>query len=144
MNRPQVQVVAVSNVYSRLMHFVNKGDIEIGHSHTYDHATLLSSGSVLYEVLDGPNGNTVASKEFKAPGYIFVEKEKYHRITALEDNTVCACIHALRTIDEEIIDPSFFIEPLERQYYNQIFDAVQEGTGKPTGQLVHTHVHKAA
>ena len=144
MAHPQVQVVAVSNVYSRLMHFVNKGDIEIGHSHTYDHATLLSSGSVLYEVLDGPDGDTVAAKEFKAPGYIFVEKDKYHRITALEDNTVCACIHALRTIDEEIIDPSFFIEPLERQYYNQIFDAVREGTGKPTGQIVHKHIHKAA
>jgi hypothetical protein len=139
MAHPQVQVVAVSNVYSRLMHFVNKGDIEIGHSHTYDHATLLSSGSVLYEVLDGPDGNTISAKEFVAPGYIFVEKEKYHRITALENNTVCACIHALRTIDEEIIDPSFFIEPLERQYFNQIFDAVQEGTGKPTGKLIHNH-----
>lgn len=139
---PKVQVVAVSNVYSRLMHFVNKGDIEIGHSHTYDHATLLSSGSVLYEVLDGPDGNTVAAKEFKAPGYIFVEKDKYHRITALEDNTVCACIHALRTIDEEIIDPSFFIEPLERRHFNQIFDAVQNGTGKPTGQIIHP-IHAA-
>lgn len=143
MAHPQVQVVAVSNVYSRLMHFVNKGDIEVGHSHTYDHATLLSNGSVLYEVLDGPNGNTVASKEFKAPGYIFVEKEKYHRITALEDDTVCACIHALRTIDEEIIDPSFFIQPLERQYFNQIFDAVKEGTGKPVAKLV-TSLRKEA
>jgi hypothetical protein len=143
MNGPQVQVVAVSNVYSRLMHFVNKGDVEVGHSHTYDHATLLSSGSVLYEVLDGPDGNTVASKEFKAPGYIFVEKDKYHRITALEDNTVCACIHALRTIDEEIIDPSFFIEPLERQYPNQIFDAVRGGTGKRMSQIMHPHIYKA-
>ncbi len=141
MSRPEVQVVAVSNVYSRLMHFVNKGDIEVGHSHTYDHATLLSSGSVLYEVLDGPDGNTVAAKEFKAPGYIFVEKDKYHRITALEDNSVCACIHALRTIDEEIVDPSMFIQPLERQYFNQIFDAVREKTGKPTGRIVHMEAH---
>jgi hypothetical protein len=144
MSRPEVQVVAVSNVYSRLMHFVNKGDIEVGHSHTYDHATLLSSGSVLYEVLDGPDGNTVAAKEFKAPGYIFVEKDKYHRITALEDNSVCACIHALRTIDEEIVDPSMFIQPLERQYFNQIFDAVTAKTGKPVGQIVHQNQQKAA
>ena len=141
MAEPLVQVVAVSNVYSRLMHFVNKGDVEIGHSHTYDHATLLSSGAVLYEVLDGPDGNTVAAKEFKAPSYIFVEKEKYHRITALENNTVCACIHALRTIDEEIIDPSFFIKPLERQYHNQIFDAVEQGTGKDIAQIVHFPQH---
>jgi hypothetical protein len=144
MAEPEVKVVAVSNIYSRLMHFVNKGDIEVGHSHTYDHATLLSSGSVLYEVLDGPNGNTVAAKEFKAPGYIFVEKEKYHRITALENNTVCACVHALRTIDEEIIDPSFFIQPLERQHRNEIFDAVKKGTGKPIRQIIHPPVHEAA
>lgn len=134
---PEVKVVAISNIYSRLMHFVNKGDVEIGHAHTYDHATLLSSGAVLYEVLDGPNGNAVAAKEFKAPGYIFVEKDKYHRITALEDNSVCACIHALRTIDEEIIDPSFFVQPLERTYHNQIFDAVRDGTGKPVQEIAY-------
>jgi len=133
---PQVKIVAISNVYSRLMNFVNKGDVEVGHSHTYDHATLLSSGSVLYEVLDGQNGNVVASKEFKAPGYIFVEKNKFHKITSLEDNTVCVCIHALRTIDEEIIDPSFFIQPLERTYFNQIFDAVENNTQKRVKDII--------
>ncbi len=112
MAKPEIQVAAISNVFSRLMHFVNRGDVEIGHVHTYDHATLVSSGSILYEVLDGPDGNTVASKEFKAPGYVFVEKDKYHRLTALEDNTVCVCIHALRTIDEEILSPDFFIDPV--------------------------------
>lgn len=144
MASPEIQVVAVSNVYSRLMYFVNKGDIEIGHSHTYDHATLLSAGSVLYEILDGPDGNTVASKEFKAPGYIFVEKDKYHRITALEPNTVCACIHALRTIDEEIVDPSMFIQPMKREYHNQIFDVVKEKTGKPVEHIIHPNQQKAA
>ena len=67
MSAPEVQIVAVSNVFTRLMHFVNEGDFENGHVHNYDHATMVSSGSVLYEVLDGPNGNAVAAKEFKAP-----------------------------------------------------------------------------
>lgn len=130
MASPQVQIVAISNVFSRLMHFVEKGDIEIGHCHTYDHATLLSSGAVLYEVLDGPDGNTVAAKHFKAPGYIFVEKNKYHRITALEDNTVCACIHALRTIDEEIIPTESLIQPLHSSNNGEVRDYIKGQTGK--------------
>lgn len=131
MPKPEVQVAAISNVFSRLMHFVHKGDVEIGHVHTYDHATLVSSGSVLYEVLDGEGGNTVASKKFKAPGYVFVEKNKYHRLTALEDNTVCVCIHALRTIDEEIVSPDFFVSPvIQPDASAKIKIEVYERTGK--------------
>lgn len=126
MNKPEIKIVAVSNVFTRLMHFINKHDVEVGHAHVYDHATMVSSGSVLYEVLDGPNGNVVASKEFKAPGYVFVEKNKYHRIISLEDNTVCVCIHALRTIDEEIIPPDTFIEPLHSTGNGEVVEVVRE------------------
>ena len=104
-NNPDIKIISVSNVYSRLMHFQNKGDVENGHTHTYDHGTLVSSGSVLYEVLDSEDGNTISSKEVKAPNFIFVNKDKFHRITALEDNTVCACIHALRTNNQDLLDP---------------------------------------
>lgn len=121
------------------MHFKNKGDIEIGHSHSYDHATLLSSGSVLYEILDGPNGNTVASKTFVAPGYIFVEKEKFHRITALEANTVCACIHALRTVDDEIIPPDSFIEPMYSTNSGEIKNFIKAKTGEDFLHMTNTH-----
>jgi hypothetical protein len=138
MNPPDVAVVAVSNVYSRMMHFKNAGDVEVGHSHTYDHGTLVSSGSVKYEVLDGSNGNAVAVKIFKAPGFIFVEKNKYHRITALEDETVCACIHALRTIDSDLVPPDCLIEPIRREWHNQIFDKVREKTGKRVGPIINT------
>jgi hypothetical protein len=138
MAKPEICTVAVSNVFTRLMHFVNKGDIEVGHSHTYDHATLISSGSVLYEVLDGPDGNTVAAKEFKAPGHVFVEKNKYHRITALEDNTVCACIHALRTIDEDIVPPDTLIQPVSLNEGGPIRRIVEEQTGKPMTKFINT------
>lgn len=138
-NKPVVEVIAVSNVYSRMMFFKNHGDVEIGHAHTYDHATLVSSGSVLYEVLDGPNGDTIAAKRFFAPGFIFVEKNKFHRITALEDNTVCACIHALRTIDEELVSPDCLIKSINRTRHNQIFDLVKEKTGKDVSEIVHSN-----
>lgn len=136
MNRPHIEIIAVSNVYSRLMHFKNAGDIEQGHSHTYDHATLISAGAVRYEVLDGFNGNVVASTDFYAPSFVFVEKEKHHRLTALQDETICACIHALRSIDEEIVSPDCLIRPIKREWFNQIFDAVKEKTGKGVAPII--------
>lgn len=129
-NRPEIKMICISNVFTRTMHFKNKGDVEYGHKHTYDHGTLVSSGSVLYEVLDGLDGNTVASKTFEAPNMIFVDKDKFHRITALEDNTVCACIHALRTNDEELVDPDCLIEPLVGDGKGIIPKTILEKTGK--------------
>jgi hypothetical protein len=116
MSRPEIQLMAVSNVFTRLMHFVKKGDIEQGHQHIYDHGTLLSTGRVLVEMLDD-NGIVTASKEFVAPSFIFIKKEQNHRLTALEDNTVCTCIHALRDVEDELIDPSFLVEP---EYYGDV------------------------
>jgi hypothetical protein len=130
MAAPQIEIFAVSNVYSRLMHFERAGDVEVGHSHTHNHGTLLSYGSVLYEVLDGPSGNTTAAKTFVAPSFIFVEKNKYHRITSLENGTVCACIHALRTIDSDLVSPDCFMEPIRSERRNHIFGEVEEKTGK--------------
>ena len=112
MSKPEVKLLAVSNVFSRLMHFVNKGDVEQGHKHIYDHGTLLSTGSVRVEMLDD-NGLVLGSKEFVAPTFLFIEKNKNHRITALEDNTICACIHALRDVDDNLIDPDFLVAPVE-------------------------------
>jgi len=111
MASPEIKIIALSNVYTRSMYFKNKGDVEQGHKHTYDHATLLSNGSVLVEMLDD-DGNVEHTKVFEAPNLIFINKNKNHRLTALVDNTVCACIHAIRTIDEEIVGPEFLVEPV--------------------------------
>jgi hypothetical protein len=94
------------------MNFVKKGDQEIGHYHGYDHGTLLASGKLLVEKLD-ENDKVNYTKEFVAPSFIFIEKDSRHVLTALEDNTVATCIHALRTIDDEIIDPDFLVEQKE-------------------------------
>ena len=129
MSPPEIKIIALSNVYTRLMHFLKKGDLENGHRHTFDHATLVSSGAVLVETLD-ENLNVVSSKEFYAPNMVFIDKNKNHRLIALEDNTVCGCIHAVRTMDEEIIDPDFLIEPVVWEGQGSMNRLVFEKTGK--------------
>lgn len=109
MNRPDVKIMALSNVYCRLMTFNNKGDYELGHYHTYDHGTLLSKGKLEVEILN-EDDEVISSKLFIAPTFIYIDKDKIHRLTAKEDDTIACCIHALRTIDEEILDPDFLIE----------------------------------
>jgi len=126
MNTPEIKIIALSNIYSRMMHFVKKGDVEHGHKHTYDHATLVSTGSVLVEILDEKDNSTITSKVFTAPNMIFIHKDKLHRLTALEDNTLCSCIHAIRTLDHEIIDPDFFVEPVWSEGKGEINSIVRE------------------
>lgn len=138
MKQPEIKLIAVSNVYIRMMHFKDMGDVELGHCHPYDHATLISSGSVLYEQLDD-SGTVVANKIVQAPHPIFVPKNIQHRLTALEPNTVAACIHALRTVESDLLDPSFFLEPVEnidqsvgKAIKDRLGETMERLTGKDT------------
>ena len=110
MSDPQVKIGCVSNLYSRQMHFVKAGDVEIGHTHPFDHMTLLATGSVKATV----NGKV---SYFKAPQMIYIKKDVVHEFVALEDNTVAFCIHALRVGEqvEDILDPEMIpagVDPL--------------------------------
>jgi hypothetical protein len=72
-----------------------------GHTHKFDHVSLLTKGKVLVEIEGHP------AKEFTAPTFIVVRKEHKHKFTALEENTVWYCIFALRDLDGEPIDELF-------------------------------------
>lgn len=109
MNSPKIKIIAISNVYCRMMHFEKSGDVELGHFHHYDHGTLVSSGEVLVEILDDQN-NATSSKVFTAPSLIFIAKDKRHRLTAIKDDTVVACMHAMRDIDGDILSSDFLVE----------------------------------
>jgi hypothetical protein len=101
----EVKLGCVSNLFSRMMHFKNVGDTEHTHTHSFDHLTLLAAGSVKCVVNDK---ETI----FKAPHMIFIKKDAEHAFTALEDNTVAYCIHAMRIGEriEDIVDPSMIPE----------------------------------
>jgi quercetin dioxygenase-like cupin family protein len=100
MTFPKTKFSCVSNLWVRMMHFEKAGDCNEGHKHNFDHVTLLSKGSVEVDV---EGQKTV----FKAPHMIYITAEKRHFLTALEDDTVASCIHALRSgkREEDILDP---------------------------------------
>lgn len=101
MNVPEAKLGCVANLFVRQMYFKKAGDVEQGHTHSFDHLSLLASGSIKI-IVDG-----VAS-EFVAPHMIYIKADKMHEITALEDNTAVYCVHALRDKDgdNDILDPS--------------------------------------
>lgn len=108
MAEPEVKLGSVANLYCRMMYFKNVGDIEHGHTHAFDHLTLLAHGR-LQVTVDG------RVSEFEAPHMIYIKKDKMHELVALETNTVAYCIHAMRLgkdIDD-IIDPSMIPEGVE-------------------------------
>jgi quercetin dioxygenase-like cupin family protein len=83
-----------------MMRFEKAGDIEIGHTHQFDHLTLLAKGKLKVTVEGVPS-------VFTAPHMIYIHKDKIHELEALTDETVAYCIHALRDKDNnEILDPS--------------------------------------
>jgi quercetin dioxygenase-like cupin family protein len=100
MSDPIVHIGCVANLYSRMMHFAKVGDVEIGHTHQFDHLTLLAKGKLKVTV-EG------VSTEFTAPHMIYIKADKVHELVALTDDTVAYCIHALRDKENnEILDPS--------------------------------------
>ena len=79
----------VDNVFVKLHVFVNVGDTHNGHAHSFDHITLLSSGSVTMKHNNG-------EQDFTAPNLIVTPKGIKHQFIAKEPNTVFCCIHAIR------------------------------------------------
>ena len=109
MSQPTVHLGCVANLFSRMMHFAKAGDIEMGHTHQFDHLTLVAKGKLKVTV-EG------TASEFTAPHMIYIHKDKRHELQALTDDTVAYCIHALRDKDTgDILDPSMIpagVDPL--------------------------------
>ena len=109
MSHPTVHLGCVANLFSRMMHFAKTGDIEMGHTHQFDHLTLLAKGKLKVTV-EG------TATEFTAPYMIYIHQDKRHELQALTDDTVAYCIHALRDKDTgDILDPSMIpagVDPL--------------------------------
>lgn len=91
------------NVFVRMFCMKKAGTKYGGHSHLFDHTSLLARGRLLMK--HDKNGG--GEKVFVAPCLIVVTKGIEHSFTALEDNTTFCCIHAIRDGDgvDDVADP---------------------------------------
>lgn len=114
MKNPIIKIGCVANLYSRLMHFEKAGDTELGHTHSFDHLTLLASGSLK---VTANNKETI----FYSPNMIYIHKDVRHELVALEDNTVAYCIHALRDGNQtdDILDPAMIPDGVNPLHFAQ-------------------------
>lgn len=86
------------NLYIRPMPLLQKSGEIKGHTHYFDHVTLLSSGAIRCFRQDIHGVNLEVTEHF-APTTIEIPAKIYHKFVALEDNTQAFCIFALRDED---------------------------------------------
>lgn len=86
------------NIWVRQNILINRGDVQPGHKHNFDHVSLLVSGRVRVTV------KGYEPKEFSAPTFIVIKKEHNHKFEALSDNVIWYCVFALRDIDGNVTD----------------------------------------
>jgi len=89
------------NVYIRPQNLVEKGSKVDGHTHHFDHTTIIFKGSVHVRAVY-PDGR-VRERDFYAPSHFLVLKEVEHEITALEDGTIFWCVYSHRNPQGDVI-----------------------------------------
>lgn len=89
------------NIFIRpAMDNASKGFVLQGHTHNFDHTSIVFTGSVHIKRTH-PNG-TVEEQDFVAPAHCLIKAEDVHEITALEDNTTFWCVYSHRTPQGDI------------------------------------------
>jgi quercetin dioxygenase-like cupin family protein len=91
-SNPVTDLKLVDNVFVKMHQFINVGDTHQGHSHVFDHITLLAAGSVTMK-------HDTGEQDFIAPHLIVTPKGIVHQFIAKEPNTIFCCIHAIRDGD---------------------------------------------
>lgn len=90
-----------------------------GHTHLYDHVTLVAQGKILVEI----EGHE--PKEFTAPTYVVIDKNLRHKITSLAERTVYYCIFALRDENGEVIEDLYSEEHDPRKLVHNLMHPSQ-------------------
>lgn len=89
------------NIFIRPVHLAVKGEKISGHTHNFDHTTIVFQGS-LHVKATSPDGS-VTEKDFTAPAHFLVRKEVEHEITALECKTVFWCVYSHRDAQGNVV-----------------------------------------
>jgi quercetin dioxygenase-like cupin family protein len=89
--RPEIRS---GNIFIRRNPLPKVGDKVDGHTHNFDHTTIVFLGSVRVRATR-PDGK-IREQVFEAPSHFLVYRDVEHEITALEDNTLFWCVYSHR------------------------------------------------
>lgn len=89
------------NIFIRKNGGMAKGDKVGGHTHNFDHTTIVFTGAVHVSALC-PDGRVI-EQDFRAPTHFLVKAEVKHEITALEDGTEFWCVYGHRTPQGDVV-----------------------------------------
>jgi len=102
----------LGNIYVRKMYFAEAGDVMNGHTHNFDHTTIVFKGSVRVRytkdgelkerIVSAPKSGKGKPTE-RGEGYFVVPKYIEHEIIALEDDTEAWCTFAHRGRHGEVV-----------------------------------------
>lgn len=88
------------NLFLRPNYLEKAGDKVDGHTHNFDHMTVVWEGRVKVNAVF-PDGRTM-TQEFGRSEHFLVKAEVAHEIIALEDNTMFMCIYAHRDAQGQV------------------------------------------
>jgi hypothetical protein len=90
------------NVFIRkMMRLVDAGFRIAGHTHQFDHTTIVFSGAI--RVKFKLPGGQIGEHDYHAPNHFLVRKEVEHEITALKDGTTVWCVYSHRDPQGEVV-----------------------------------------
>jgi hypothetical protein len=94
------------NLYIRPMLFPEAGSVVRGHTHNYDHLTIVFTGAVHLRTRKAEGAPKRPTKEYdlKAPAWVRIPKNYWHEFTALVPGTRADCVYALRDSDGVVTD----------------------------------------
>lgn len=89
------------NVFIRSMTLAKAGDLTAGHTHNFDHTTIVFKGGIRITA-KLPNGAEIV-REATAPAHFLIRAEVAHEIAALTDDTVYWCVYSHRDHQGEVV-----------------------------------------
>lgn len=88
------------NIFIRPTIMPRAGLVCDGHTHNFDHTTIVFRGAVHVKVT---REDATVERDFHAPAHFLVTADAKHEITSLEDDTEFWCVYAHRTPQGDVI-----------------------------------------
>ena len=82
------------NVFIRRNLLEEVGDLVEGHTHAFDHTTIIFTGAV--RIIAWQRGEVIADRVFAAPAHCLIRADVEHEITATEPHTEFWCVYSHR------------------------------------------------